>query len=98
MNTARVSVAGTHCLATRQILEIEDAADLRIECTSGCLWITLDHDPRDIVLEPGEAVTDLGHRRALVYALQDSRLVVVAQEEPVVLAAALRVRPLLAAH
>ena len=38
----------------RGLLEIPDAAGVRVSCSEGCLWITLDNDPRDIVLEPAE--------------------------------------------
>jgi hypothetical protein len=61
-------------LAQRALLEIPDAAGVRISCNDGCLWITLDNDPRDIVLEPGQFFAGTQHRRALVYALQASTL------------------------
>jgi hypothetical protein len=61
-------------LAQRALLEIPDAAGVRVSCSEGCLWITLDNDPRDIVLEPGHFFTGTQHRRALVYALQASTL------------------------
>lgn len=61
-------------LAPRGLLEIPDAAGVQITCDGGCLWITLDNDPRDIVLEAGEMFFSKEHRRALVYALQASTL------------------------
>jgi DUF2917 family protein len=61
-------------LAPRGLLEIPDAAGVRVSCNEGCLWITLDNDPRDIVLEPGQYFAGTQHRRALVYALQASTL------------------------
>jgi hypothetical protein len=96
MNTALSF--GSQRLAARQIVDIADASHLRIECVSGCVWITLDHDPRDIILEPGEAIGDLGASRALVYALQDSQLSVVEQDAPLAIAPGVRARPMLAAH
>jgi hypothetical protein len=99
MKTTPALPTGFHRLAARQILAIDDASGLQIDCSAGSLWITIDHDPRDIVLEPGESATDLGTGRALVYALQDAQLSVALQEEkPVRLAAPLRPRSLLAAH
>ena len=56
------------------MLEIPDAAGVRVSCNEGCLWITLDNDPRDIVLEPGQFFAGTQHRRALIYALQASTL------------------------
>jgi DUF2917 family protein len=61
-------------LEPRGLLEIPDAAGVRITCNEGCLWITLDNDPRDIVLEPGQNFASTQHRRALIYALQSSML------------------------
>lgn len=63
-------------LDRRRLFEIPDAHGMKLTCREGCLWITLDNDLRDIVLEPGETFTGDTHRRALVYALQASRLVV----------------------
>jgi hypothetical protein len=61
-------------LATRGLLEIPDVAGVQVTCNEGCLWITLDNDPRDIVLQAGEIYVTTEHRRALVYALEASIL------------------------
>jgi hypothetical protein len=63
-------------LERRGLFEIPDVAGVQIRCTEGSLWITLDHDLRDIVLAPGDVFTGSEHRRALVYALQPSSLAV----------------------
>ena len=55
-------------LAARGLYEIPDVAGVRIACEQGSAWITLDHDPRDIVLEPGGTFCGSEHRRALIYA------------------------------
>lgn len=62
-------------LEARRLYEIPDAAAVRIRCTEGSLWLTLDHDPRDIVLEPGDCFETGAHRRALLYALEPARFV-----------------------
>ena len=59
-------------LATRRLLEIEDSTPTRIECREGSVWITLDHDPRDIVLEAGDSFEHDGRTRALLYAFEPS--------------------------
>ena len=59
-------------LPKKAIFTLPDAHEVDIECTSGALWITLDHDRRDIVLEPGERFRSDSHRRALVAALEAS--------------------------
>lgn len=44
----------------------------RIECLSGCLWLTQDGDLRDIVLGPGEAHVVDHDRPTLLSALDTS--------------------------
>lgn len=57
-------------LPARRLLHVEGPAASRIECREGSVWITLDHDPRDIVLGAGESFEHDGRRRALVYAFE----------------------------
>ena len=56
------------------IYRVPDAADMRIVCRSGSVWVTLDDDPRDVVLSAGESFTTPDHRRALIYAIEPSRV------------------------
>jgi hypothetical protein len=65
----------TVSLPARQLFEIPDASSARILCTSGCLWLTLDDDPRDVILEAGDSFEASEPRRALLYALQGSAFV-----------------------
>ena len=69
-------------LPARGLLTLPDAAGIGIECRSGTVWLTLDHDPRDIVLNAGERFEGDVHRRALVSALEPS-LVTISQARPV---------------
>lgn len=62
----------TVSLPARQLFEIPDASSARILCTSGCLWLTLDHDQRDVILEPGDSFEADAPRRALLYAMEGS--------------------------
>ena len=64
--------APTVSLPARQLFEIPDASSARILCTEGCLWLTLDDDPRDVILEPGDSFETGEHRRALLYAMKGS--------------------------
>ncbi len=68
----------TVSLPARQMFVIPDAASARILCTSGCLWLTLDDDPRDVILEPGDGFETAEHRRALLYAIEGSAFVLAA--------------------
>src|ERR1700676_5528788 len=40
-------------LPGRSTLQLDDAEGTVIAVESGCLWITMENDPRDIVLVPG---------------------------------------------
>ncbi|MBO9515321.1 MAG: DUF2917 domain-containing protein [Variovorax sp.] len=59
-------------LPKKAIFTVPDAHEVDIECQSGAVWITIDHDRRDIVLEPGDHFRGDSHRRALVAALAPS--------------------------
>ena len=65
----------TISLPAGQLFSLPVAASARILCTAGCLWLTLDHDLRDVILEPGDSFRTDEHRRALLYALQGSSFV-----------------------
>ena len=59
-------------LAPRAVHRMADAAGVTITCREGSVWITVDNDPRDIVLEAGGSFTASDHARALIYALEPS--------------------------
>lgn len=63
-------------LRHQALFSVPDAANTRIACVEGTVWITLDHDPRDIVLEACGVFTTQEHRRALVYAMEPSTITV----------------------
>ena len=67
------SAAGMQ-LPKRAVVHVPDAAAVQLECHRGSLWITVDHDTRDTVLQAGERFTSQSHRHALVYALESSNL------------------------
>ena len=61
-------------LAHQAMFTVPDASGVQIVCREGSLWITLDNDPRDVVLAPGESFITTEHRRALIYAMRSSAL------------------------
>jgi len=63
-------------LPAQAILTVPDSAGVGIECRRGAVWVTLDHDLRDIVLAPGERFDGTAHRRATVSALEASCIAV----------------------
>lgn len=72
MNTSENRLAVT--LAPRAMFSVPDAAGVQFTCHAGSVWITLDGDPRDIVLDSGEDFSSAEHRRALIYALAPSQV------------------------
>lgn len=76
--------APTVCLPSHQLFELPDASLARILCTSGCLWLTLDDDPRDVILQPGDSFETRARRRALLYAVERSAFVLDAAPQPTV--------------
>jgi hypothetical protein len=68
-------------LEHQALFDIADAAGATVRCERGNLWITLDNDPRDIVLRPGEEFSTDERRHALVYALSPATLTVMAREQ-----------------
>ncbi len=63
-------------LPRRAMLKLPNAAAVEIECRSGSLWITLDNDPRDFIVEAGERFSTEAHTQAIVYALHAAVLLV----------------------
>jgi len=61
-------------LARRQVHKIEDVGGVRIVCRKGTVWITVDGDATDHVLERGETFVAPPQARALVSALADARI------------------------
>ena len=54
------------------IFTLSDAHEVDIAVESGAVWITLDNDPRDIILEPGEHFRSGRHERALIAAVESA--------------------------
>lgn len=69
-------------LPRRAMLKLADAATVQIECRSGSLWITLDDDPRDFIVEAGQRFSTPAHTQAIIYALQAAVVVVQQAQRP----------------
>jgi hypothetical protein len=60
-------------LPGRSTLQLDDAEGTVIAVESGCLWITMENDPRDIVLVPGMRFEIDRSGRTIIAAEEDSR-------------------------
>jgi hypothetical protein len=74
--------ATTIALRKGELHRLEHALGRRIEALSGTLWVTIDNDPRDIVLNDGEGFDVDGSGDALISALDDARFVLLEPSAP----------------
>jgi hypothetical protein len=72
MSTANTRFALS--LDRQALFSLDDTEQIQLECDEGAVWITLDNDPRDIILTPGQRFCAPAHRHALVYALENARI------------------------
>lgn len=63
-------------LERNALFNLPDAAGVQIVCRNGSVWITLDNDLRDYVLEAGDTFTNADHKRALIYAMKPSTIAI----------------------
>lgn len=61
------------CLPQRESLVLNNAEGTTISVDSGCLWVTMERDPRDIVLLPGMSFEIDRSGRTVIAAEDDSR-------------------------
>lgn len=86
ITTARPNITTALPLAHKATMRIDDPAGLEITCTRGSLWLTLDHDLRDVILTAGTANASFitsEHRAAILYALEDAQVTVAARSAQV---------------
>ena len=74
MNTDLLQAA--HHLDKGRLHRLNHAQGLRIVALTGCLWVTQDHDLRDLVLEAGEGFTLDRDGGAVLSALSDTSFLV----------------------
>ena len=56
----------------RGLRSVREDFDTLVTCTRGSVWVTLDDDVRDFVLEAGESFRVPARKRAVVYAFEVS--------------------------
>jgi hypothetical protein len=52
-----------------QIASMMHSKGKHLYCTSGRLWVTLEHDPEDVILEPNECLDIDENGRVVISAL-----------------------------
>jgi hypothetical protein len=65
---------GFRTLARRDVVVLDNAEGTVIAVDSGCLWITMERDSRDIMLVAGMRFEIDRHGRTVVVAEEDSRI------------------------
>ena len=65
-----------HALAARTSVWEDQPQGLEIVCEQGAVWLTFDHDRRDVVLAAGQSHRCTRAERLGIYALEASQLVV----------------------
>ena len=73
---SRAVAASVHALQKSEIMALPRPAQRRIVCTKGCVWLTHDGWPEDVVLEVGESHMCTRSSRLLVFGMQASSFVV----------------------
>lgn len=63
-------------LARNELARFDNASGARVLCTFGSLWITVDHDTRDIILSLGESFDVESDARVVLTAMDASSFVV----------------------
>jgi hypothetical protein len=77
MNTADLFPASIP-LRKGEIHRLRGARGQRVEALSGCLWVTMDNDLRDIFVAPGHGFRIDADGDTLLSAIADSRFVLLA--------------------
>ena len=72
--TAAAARGATHEIARQRTLRVPAALGQRIECLEGCIWVTMDHDLRDVIIAAGQCFTADRRQRVLVHGLAPSRV------------------------
>jgi hypothetical protein len=61
-------------IARHASLRLGAAPGTRIDCLDGCVWVTIDGDRRDVIVEAGGSLVVDRRGRVLVHALEHARV------------------------
>jgi Protein of unknown function (DUF2917) len=68
----KIDHIGRFAMLRGSLVELPAIRPLEVASAGGALWLTLDNDPRDLVLDRGERVVLEAPQRVLAYALDDA--------------------------
>jgi Protein of unknown function (DUF2917) len=71
---ASVPSSTTQALPMHATVRVSAAPGARIDCLEGCIWVTVDGDRRDVIVEAGGSFAFDRRGRALVHALERARV------------------------
>jgi hypothetical protein len=74
MNTRTRTLPRGLRLEAKALYSLPDASGLTVTCDEGALWLTVEGDLRDFVLEAGQTFETQNDRCVLIYALAPSRI------------------------
>lgn len=66
--------SGELCLTNNQPLRLEQARGLRIACTAGVIWITVNGEAGDTFLRPGQSHTISCDGLALIESIGEGKI------------------------
>jgi hypothetical protein len=66
--------SGELCLTNNQPLRLEEARGLRVVCTAGVIWITVDGEAGDTFLHPGQSHIISCDGLALIESIGDGKI------------------------
>lgn len=66
--------AGELCLADNHPLSLRGARGLRVRCTAGTVWLTVEGEAGDIFLHPGQSHCIASNGLALVESIDHGRI------------------------
>ena len=73
-DTKKINQVCVQALNKNQTLTLARPKHTQIECFNGCVWVTQDGNPKDILLEAGETLVVDQPARVLVHALESSQV------------------------
>ena len=62
------------CLTNKQPMRLEEACGLRVACTAGVIWITVNGEADDTFLRPGQSHTISCDGLALIESIGDGKI------------------------